>query len=119
MKWLTVFIRNIKKIQLYFRLLVGLHNIFRVLCKDILWKRVCCECPNTVMNLHYTKTTVINDKDSTYNSTQTLMAVTPEITTGNHIKLEIDAEIKNEISSGKVYLPSPGRVKCFDSLSNA
>ena len=62
---------------------------------------------NTVMNLHYTKTTVINDKDSTYNSTQTLMAVTPEITTGNHIKLEIDAEIKNEISSGKVYLQAP------------
>ena len=35
------------------------------------------------------------------------MAVTPEITTGNHIKLEIDAEIKNEISSGKVYLQAP------------
>lgn len=50
---------------------------------------------------------MINDKDSTYNSTQTLMAVTPEITTGNHIKLEIDAEIKNEISSGKVYLQAP------------
>ena len=31
------------------------------------------------------------------------MAVTPNNNNGNHIKLEIDAEIKNEISSGKVH----------------
>lgn len=62
---------------------------------------------NTVMNLHYTKTTEINGSDSTYASTQTLMAVTPEIVTGNHIKLEIDPEIKSEIAAGKVYLQAP------------
>lgn len=62
---------------------------------------------NSVMNLHYTKTTVINDKDSTYASTQTLMAVTPEIATGNHIKLEIDPAIESGIASGRVYLLAP------------
>ena len=62
---------------------------------------------NTVMNLHYTKTTVINDKDSTYASTQTLMAVTPEIATGNHIKLEIDPAIESGIAAGRVYLVAP------------
>lgn len=62
---------------------------------------------NSVMNLHYTKTTVINDKDSTYASTQTLMAVTPEIATGNHIKLEIDPAIESGIAAGRVYLVAP------------
>lgn len=62
---------------------------------------------NSVMNLHYTKTTVINDKDSTYASTQTLMAVTPEIATGNHIKLEIDPAIESGIAAGRVYLQAP------------
>lgn len=62
---------------------------------------------NSVMNLHYTKTTVINDKDSTYASTQTLMAVTPEIATGNHIKLEIDPAIESGIAAGRVYLVTP------------
>ncbi len=62
---------------------------------------------NSVMNLHYTKTTVINDKDSTYATAQTLMAVTPEITTGNHIKLEVDPTIQSEIAAGKVYLMAP------------
>lgn len=62
---------------------------------------------NSVMNLHYTKTTVINDKDSTYASTQTLMAVTPEIATGNHIKLEIDPAIESGITAGRVYLVAP------------
>lgn len=62
---------------------------------------------NTVMNLYYTKTTSIDGKDSTYTSTQTLMAVTPEITTGNHINLEIDASIQSDIAAGKVYLMAP------------
>lgn len=62
---------------------------------------------NTVMNLHYTKTTEIDGTDSTYTATQTLMAVTPEISTGNHIKLEIDPSIKNAIASGEVYLQAP------------
>ena len=62
---------------------------------------------NSVMNLHYTKTTVINDKDSTYASTQTLMAVTPEISTGNHIRLEIDPTLQSNIDAGRVYLQAP------------
>lgn len=62
---------------------------------------------NSVVNLHYTKTTVINDKDSTYAATQTLMAVTPEISTGNHIKLEPAPEIQSGIAAGKVYLQAP------------
>lgn len=62
---------------------------------------------NSVMNLHYTKTTVINDKDSTYASTQTLMAVTPEISTGNHIRLEIDPTLQSNIDAGQVYLQAP------------
>ena len=62
---------------------------------------------NTVMNLHYTKTTLIDDKDSTYTATQTLMAVTPEISTGNHIKLDIDPAIQRDIAAGKVYLQAP------------
>ncbi|HJB72773.1 MAG TPA: DUF4270 domain-containing protein [Candidatus Barnesiella merdigallinarum] len=62
---------------------------------------------NSVMNLHYTKTTVINDKDSTYASTQTLMAVTPEISTGNHIRLEIDPTLQSNIDVGRVYLQAP------------
>lgn len=62
---------------------------------------------NTVMNLHYTKTTEIDGTDSTYVATQTLMAVTPEITTGNHIKLEIAPEIKSEVAAGKAYILAP------------
>lgn len=62
---------------------------------------------NSVMNLHYTKITVINDKDSTYASTQTLMAVTPEISTGNHIRLEIDPTLQSNIDAGRVYLQAP------------
>lgn len=62
---------------------------------------------NSTMNLHYTKTTVINGKDSTYTATQTLMAVTPEIATGNHIKLEIDPTLQSNIAAGRVYLQAP------------
>lgn len=62
---------------------------------------------NSVINLHYTKTTVVNDKDSTYAAMQTLMAVTPEITTGNHIKFEIDPSVQSNIAAGKVYLIAP------------
>ncbi len=63
---------------------------------------------NAAINLHYTQATTTDaGKDSTYAATQTLMAVTPEIATGNHIHLEIDPVITQGLTEGKVYLQAP------------
>ncbi len=63
---------------------------------------------NAAMNLHYTKQTKTTaGKDSTYASTQTLMAVTSEVVTGNHIVMEQDPVITQGIADGKVYVQAP------------
>ncbi len=110
MKWLTVFYQKYKEDPTVFSSPSRFTQYFPGFYVKTSYGSGCVvNVQNTVMNLHYTKTTVINHKDSTYNSTQTLMAVTPEITTGNHIKLEIDAEIKTKYLRGRsIYKPRQG-----------
>ncbi len=63
---------------------------------------------NAYMVLHYTKQTqTAAGKDSTYTTIQTLMAVTSEVVTGNHILMEKDPAITQGLAEGKVYVLAP------------
>ncbi len=63
---------------------------------------------NTTMTMHYTKeTTTAAGKDSTYAAKQSIMAVTSEIVTGNHITMEQADVITQAINKGKAYVQAP------------
>ncbi len=63
---------------------------------------------NTSMNLHYSKqTTTAAGEDSIYATTQTIMAVTSEIVTGNHIEMTPSDIITQGIAEGKAYVQAP------------
>ncbi len=47
------------------------------------------------------------DKDSTYAAVQSIMGVTSEVVTGNHITLKQDPQIAQDTTERKVYLQAP------------